>query len=204
MVASEDDLGPDPYLDAAKMHGWTLTPSPASNAFASIGYSLRIVDPDDPGVTGPGSWLDEPSLGFPMSAAAWERHGSALFWTTRIGEAAALATYELDQPEPEHVTVLSWVGVNQDLDGIGSQASGNLVGFLHTRDDAYNIEKTEGVVFSTAGELLASFPVEVGSTWGGYDPTGTFLLYVDAAGTVRWQGAGISGSVADGFIFASW
>jgi hypothetical protein len=99
--------------------------------------------------------------------------------------------------------VLPWIGVHQYLDGIGTQASGNLVGFLHTYGDS-GITATEGVVFSTVGEVLANFPVETGSFWGGYDPAGKFLIYVDGDNTVRWQGAGQTGSLGNGFIFASW
>jgi hypothetical protein len=50
--------------------------------------------------------------------------------------------------------------VHQELDGIGTQASGNLVGFLHTRNDEFEVVESEGVVFSESGEVLASFPVE--------------------------------------------
>ena len=52
--------------------------------------------------------------------------------TKRFGEVTALASLDLATGEPTHVTVLPWVGVHQGLDGIGSQAGGNLVGFLHT------------------------------------------------------------------------
>jgi hypothetical protein len=127
-----------------------------------------------------------------------------LYWTTLIDEVAALATLDLAMGAPQHVGFLPWVGEDQTLDGLGTQASGNLVGFLHTRDEAYEVVSTEGVVFNTAGELLATFPVETGSVWGGYDPSRTFLLYVDSDGIVRWQGGGKAGAVAKGFYFASW
>ncbi len=194
----------DPYYSDWKEHGWTLSPSPTQNMFANLGYSLVVADPNVDADTGPGQWIDDPSLGFPHGAAAWTRDGSELYWTTKIQEVAALATLDLAEGAPTHVTVLPWIGVHQSMDGIGSQAGGNLVGFLHTRDGEYNVTDTTGVVFSTVGEVLANFPVETGSTWGGYDPTGVFLIYVDGAGTVRWQGGGGAGSLADGFIFASW
>ena len=202
-VAGGDELV-NPYYSDWRTHGWTLSPSPVQNVFANMGYSLNIEDPTAEVAAGSGMWLDDPSLGFPMGAAAWDRDGSQLWWTTKIEEVAPLATLVIADGEPAHVTVLPWVMVNQDIDGIGSQASGNLVGFVHTRDSAYEVTETTGVVFSTVGEVLANFPVETGSTWGGYDPAGKFLIYVDGNGTVRWQGGGRSGALGNGFVFASW
>jgi hypothetical protein len=197
-----ETLGDDPYSSSDEwITGWTLSPSPDNSGFASIGYSLGIGLPylDRTEV-----WIDEPSLGFPGGVAAWARDASQLWWITQIKEVTALATLELPDGEPSHVTVLPWVGVHQYLDGIGTQASGNLVGFLHTRNDEYQIVESEGVVFSDSGEVLASFPVETNSLWGGYEASGRFLIYVDGDNTVRWQGLGMSGSLGDGFIFASW
>jgi hypothetical protein len=203
-LSPEEDLGEDPYSSSAPWtQGWTLSPSPNSNFFASIGYSLEVF-PEDPQESGIGVWIDEPSLGFPGGAAAWARDGSQLWWTTKIKEVTALATLELPAGEPRHVTVLPWVGVHQYLDGIGTQTSGNLVGFLHTYNDEFEVAMSEGVVFSDSGEVLADFPVETNSLWGGYDQSGRFLIYVDGDNTVRWQGLGMSGSLAEGFIFASW
>ena len=203
-VESGGDLGPDPYQSGSKEHGWSLSPSPTQNFFANLGYSLIVADPNVTADTGPGQWIDEPSLGFPMGAAAWDRDGSQLWWTTRIDEVAALATLDLAEGAPTHVTVLPWVMVNQSIEGIGSQASGNLVGFVHTRNADYEVTDTTGVVFSTLGEVVANFPVETGSTWGGYDAAGKFLIYVDGNGAARWQGAGQSGALGTGFVFASW
>ncbi|MDJ0925176.1 MAG: hypothetical protein QNJ77_11495 [Acidimicrobiia bacterium] len=194
----------DPYGTPGPA-GWTLTPSPVDNRFANLGYSMVVVDPLEPVPPGEyGVWIDEPGLGFPGGAAAWARDGSRLFWIGQIEKVTALATLELADGEPKHVTVLPWVGVHQYLDGIGSQESGNLVGFLHTRNDDFEIVASEGVVFSATGEVLANFPVETGSWWGGYDQSGRFLIYVDGDNAVRWQGLGQAGALADGFIFASW
>ena len=202
-LAADGAFGPDPYA-SERLMGWTVSPSPTESTFAILGYSMLVDDPSIPDFGDPGLWIDDSSLGFPMGAPAWTRDGSELYWSTMIGEVTALATLDLAEGAPSHVTVMPWVGVHQTLDGIGSQASGNLVGFLHTYDDDYNVIETSGVVFSTTGEVLATFPVEVGSSWGGYDPSGVFLLYVDGDGMVRWQGGGGSGAIADGFIFASW
>ncbi len=203
-VDAGEALGDDPYSSEEWNAGWTLAPSPTDGRFASMGYSLAVVDPTDPAKTINGAWIEDESIGFPSGVAAWTRDGSRLYWTTQIERVAALATFDLAAGETGHVTVLPWVGVHQRLDGIGTQASGNLVGFLHASNDNFETVESEGVVFSESGELLASFPVEANSLWGGYDQSGRFIIYVDGDDTVRWQGLGMSGSLADGYIFASW
>lgn len=202
------ELGTDPYSSLAPWtQGWSLSPSPVDNRFASIGYSIEVFDPASPRESDVGAWIsdaDEPSLGFPFGVAAWVRDGSQLYWSGSRDEATVLVTLDLADPQPSPVTVLSWVDTDQFLDGLGIQASGNLVGFLHTHNASFEVVETEGVVFSETGELLASFPVETNSLWGGYDQSGRFLIYVDGDNTVRWQGLGMSGALADGFIHASW
>ncbi len=203
-LGAEGELGEDPYSTTGPWNtGWTITPPPATNRFAVMGFALQILDP----VAGEevlSVWIDEPDLGFPGGAAAWARDESAVFWTAQLEQVTMLVTLDLSLEVPNPVSVLEWVGVNQYLDGIGSQESGNLVGFLHTLGSDFEIDETEGVVFSTSGELLATFPVEKGSLWGGYDTSGRFLIYVDGEDVVRWQGLGQSGTLGDGFYFASW
>lgn len=204
-LGADEELGDDPYSTTGPWNtGWTVSPAPGSNQFAVMGYSLLILDPTVPGEASFEVWIDEPDLGFPTGAAAWARDESAVFWTALLDNVTMLVSLDLGVRVPNPVSVLEWVGVNQYLDGIGSQASGNLVGFLHTRNADFEVVATEGVVFSTSGELLASFPVETGSLWGGYDPSGRFLIYVDGEDQVRWQGVGQAGTLGEGFYFASW
>ena len=204
-LGADGALGEDPYsTNGPWTPGWTITPAPQSNRFAVVGYALDIVDPAAPAEPGVSVWIDEPDIGFPGGAAAWARDESAVFWTAQLERVTMLVTLDLSVGVPNPVSVLEWVGVNQYLGGIGSQESGNLVGFLHTRDEDFAIVETEGVVFSTSGELLATFPVETDSWWGGYDPSGRFLIYVDGEDRVRWQGLGRSGILSEGFHFASW
>jgi hypothetical protein len=204
-LGAAESLGEDPYSTTGPWNmGWTITPAPNSNQFAVIGYSLRVFDPTAASEESFEIWIDEPDIGFPSGAAAWARDESGLFWTARLQQVTMLVELDLSVGLPNPVSVLEWVGVNQYLDGIGSQQSGNLVGFLHTLADDRGVVATEGVVFSTSGELLATFPVETGSLWGGYDASGRFLIYVDGDDRVRWQGLGQSGILGEGFYFASW
>lgn len=77
---------------------------------------------------------------------------------------------------------------------------------------AVNRSGTEGRAAAVAGEvydpdtgeLLAEFALPP-ATWGvDYDPTGTFLLTVDADGSVTWFGQGRSGVLAQGYTAVSW
>jgi hypothetical protein len=60
------------------------------------------------------------------------------------------------------------------------------------------------VVDPDSGEIEAEFDLEEGSHSLAYDATGRLLLYVDGEGTVRWQGVGESGVLAEGYIHADW
>lgn len=60
------------------------------------------------------------------------------------------------------------------------------------------------VVNPDSGEVEAEFDLEEGSHSLAYDATGTFLLYVDGAGTVRWRGGGSAGVVAEDYVHADW
>jgi len=190
--------------------GWTIAPSPFDGRLVKLGYSVEVAP------VGVESevliWLDQPGgPGFADGAAAWDRTGTAISWLSHDFETGAATLLHLDvtagDDDPTMVE-LAWVGSDQWLDGMGTQESGNHVAFLNTRDDtdpeAATVVVTEGVVFSAQGELIATFPVETGSRWGSYDPSGRMLIYTDADFTVRWQGLGQSGVLAEGFVHVSW
>ena len=60
------------------------------------------------------------------------------------------------------------------------------------------------IVDPDSGEIEAEFDLEEGSHSLAYDATGRLLLYVDGEGTLRWQGAGDSGVLAEGYSHADW
>ncbi len=199
-------LGPDESLMS---FGWTVAPSPFDDRLVTLGYVVEVSRVgSEPEVAIP---LDQgDGLYYPSGVAAWDPDGSGISWLSEDWDAGRVTVVRLalTEPDAEPTSVgLDWVAGDQWLDGLGARSDGNLVAFRNTPDDDPESPAapfTEGVVFSTDGEIVATFPVEAGSLWGGYDPSGRFLIYTDGDNNVRWQGLGQSGELAEGFIHASW
>lgn len=60
------------------------------------------------------------------------------------------------------------------------------------------------VVDPDSGEQVAVFDLPPGTIDIDYDPTGTFLITVDAASTVTWIGRGETGVIGDRYVAVSW
>jgi len=203
-IEQDSTLNTDTVEAAVLTDGWTAVPSPFDGRFATLGFSIGVGDVGaEPGVF---FWPD-PSDGMPNGSAAWHNNGRQVSWLSSDRGRPHLATLDLDDPESgPDIVPMEWVTDNQWLQGIGMQQSGRFVAFLNTRSDdaeAPELIKTEGVVFDEFG-MIATFDVELGSFWGGYEPSGRILIYTDGDGVVRWQGLGQSGALADGFLHASW
>lgn len=205
MYVADGETLPAEWTERVITDGWTASPSPTGNRFARLGYFIGVFtalpEPMDE------VWIDvgQEAANFASGRVAWSRDETALYWIGGGPGQATLNRIDLTS-EPvasSPVGVLEFVGGGQWVDGVAMQASGNLVAFVHQTNNGDFVD-TDGVVFTTDGDLIATFPVEVGSTFGGYEPTGRFLIYVDREGIVRWQGRGESGVLADGFIHASW
>lgn len=90
-----------------------------------------------------------------------------------------------------------------DIASIAVRADGKLVLLEAKERFGFKGDRAE-VIDPDTGETLAEFSLEPGSNSLGYDPTGTYLLYIDGDGTARWQGRGESGVLAEGLIHADW
>jgi hypothetical protein len=208
-VEPETVLTPSGRDESLTSFGWTVAPSPFDDRLVTLGYFVEVLRVGgEPEIQIP---LDQgDGLYSASGVAAWDPGGGGISWLSDDWEAGGVILVHLDLTEPgaEPTTVaLDWVAGDQWLDGLGTQESGNLVAFLNTPDadpESPVVALTGGVVFSPGGELIATFPVETGSFWGGYDPAGRFLIYTDGDANVRWQGLGQSGILAAGFIHASW
>ncbi len=60
------------------------------------------------------------------------------------------------------------------------------------------------VIDPATGEVVAEFDLPDGVNWINYDSSGTFLITSDDEGNVRWFGAGLSGSLGNGYIGVAW
>jgi len=187
-------------IDAPTIPGWAAGASPDTAEVAIVGYEVQVGRPD--------RWryrdiLDSEVVGWASGPPTWSRDGSRVFWVAEVptNTASRWVLAELDLSTGEiSDTALEWVPEDSRLTGLAARASGELVTIVTTDAFAY----TEGVVMSPSGALIESFDIAEGSVLGGYDPTGTYLITVDGNGAVRWEGGGQAGTLADGYVFASW
>ena len=98
------------------------------------------------------------------------------------GVASLFERYQFDAV----VNLAAQAGVRYSLVNPHSYVDTNLVGFLNTTDGGAEpqVIETEGVVFTPDGQLVATFAVETGSLWGGYEPSGRMLIYTDGDSVV--------------------
>ncbi len=187
-------------IEAPTITGWAAGASPTTAEVAIVGYEVQVGRPD--------RWryrdtFDPEVVGYASGSPAWSRDGNRVYWLAEIptGSAVGWALAELDLSTGEiSDTLLEWVPEDSRLTGLATRASGELVTIVTTDAFAY----TEGVAMSPSGALAERFDVPEGTVLGGFDPTGTYLIYVDGSGAVRWEGGGQTGTLADGYVFASW
>lgn len=193
-----------PYLpgdDVPQWLFWSASPSPTSEEVAFVGYEVVIVQPElDPqsaqaGVDYTLVWTA--SEGLPISNAVWD--GDVIHWLVDGPDGALLHSYRLtDGTMDATVEVPDLAGWSSAR--LARRASGELV----VARSPFDEPATEALVFDLSGTVIDRFDLEPGSNLGGYDPSGTYLIYTDSEGTVRWQGEGGTGVLAEGFVQASW
>lgn len=198
----DDVITPETHQhDRGGVTAWAANPSPSGRVVAAASYGVSIDSPDDGQVW---SWFSADEF-YASTPPSWSRDLSTL-WIVG-GNSVVDMLWTID-PVSSIVSgaEIVWLGEDQYLSGLGSQASGRLVTFRLTDDGDEDIgnDPARGIVFEPTGEQVAEFDVEPGSRLGGYDPSGRFLIYVDGGGTARWQGLGQTGSLGERYTFASW
>lgn len=185
-------------------NGWWVVPAATSDQVIITGYFTQVVNAlEGPGGEGAVTLFENDGSG--VGAIGWSPDGSSIHWYDESAGELVTWTWSDAGFEIESAVPIEWVGPDQHLSGLDAQASGNIVSFLTLwAPDGEPIETT-GVVYSPeTGELLAEFPVDAGSAFGGYDPSGRFLIYTTPAGAIMYQGSGRVGVLGDGYLFASW
>jgi hypothetical protein len=104
------------------------------------------------------------------------------------GRVASTVTYQMDRP----------------IADLEVRSDGGLVVLYDDGRNPFGGGTRAVVVDPDSGEIKAEFDLEEGSHSLAYDATGRLLLYVDGESTVRWQGVGDSGVLAEGYIHADW
>ena len=187
-------------FDSPTIPGWAAGASPTTAEVAIVGYEVQVGRPD--------RWryrdlLDPEAIGYASGSPAWSRDGDRVYWVAEIPTGTSLqwvlAELELSTGETS-AAVLEWVPQDARLSGLAARSSGELVTIVTTDAFAYS----EGAVMSPSGALVEQFEVPEGTVLGSFDPTGTYLITVDGSGTVRWEGGGRIGTLAEGYLFASW
>lgn len=191
-----------PYLPGDDVHPWffwSAAPSPNSDQVVFVGYQVVITEASvDPRAARPGAdytvvWTHTGDV-FPMSNAVWD--DDRILWLESSPDHVVLRTHTGDTTTAVDVP---------DLDAWSSailtrQGPGRFV----VAPSPFAEFATEAVVIDDSGAVVDRFAIERGSLLGSYDSTGTYLIYVDGEGVVRWLGDGDSGVLAEGFIQANW
>jgi hypothetical protein len=181
---------------------WWATPAPDSPLVAFLGYQVLVtaadVAPPNGDAGAAGTWMVTENLDtFPISNAVWAPGENAIRWLEGDGEAVRLRTFDTSGgstaiPIDE---LAGWA-----LAGLAGRATGELV-VARAQPDGVT---TSLLVFTPEGDLVDEVPIEPGARLGGYDRTGTFLIYTADDGVARWIGGGTSGLLGEGFVHASW
>ncbi|MGH8925016.1 MAG: hypothetical protein ACRDWA_10325 [Acidimicrobiia bacterium] len=180
------------------LNAWYAEPAPSGPFVATAGYFPGLISYD-----GSINWSPVNSeLQYAASPPAWSWDLSTLFVLVKDAREAppVLTTAELDS-DLLYTTELSWWSADTYPSGLALSTVGLLISF----ELSYHNTSGRVVIFRPDGTFVRDFPIEVGSSLGGFDPTGTFLIYVDGDGTVHWHDTvDRFGSLAEEFIFASW
>ncbi len=188
------EIGENPFASPA-FNAWDVAVASDGSEAVFSGYDrwLSPVAPD----------ADRIGLGASNGSApdvAWLGDRLGVVYLHRGRTPAVVEVIELDskrQPISRRAFELVGPAISVDVN-----ADGNLVVVATTfgSDPA-----ASGEVYDiNTGELMAEFPLEDGTTSIDYDTTGRFLAYVDGEGTARWQGAGRSGVLGEGFRTIHW
>ena len=201
-LTGDETLDSDYENEASQ--GWWVVPSAHSDQVIITGYFTEIVDASrGPSTTDSVILFENDGSG--VGAIGWSPDGTSIYWFDE--STGDLSTWKHTGGRFSFGSKVSvdWVGSDQHLFGLDTQASGSLVSFLTRFDAEGEPSETEGVVYSSdTGALLAMFRVPVGSSFGGYDVSGRFLIYTTRDGVVMYQGLGQVGVMGVGYLFASW
>lgn len=171
---------------------WSAAPAPDSLDVAFLGYQVLVTAADTE--TSAMTELER----FPVSNAVWVPGEDQIRWLEGEAETVFLRTFDTTDGSSTVVEIEELAGWNQVT--LAIRPSGDLLVARSEPDAA----ASELVVLAPDGEVSGEIPVEQGARLGGYDRTGTHLIYTDGDGVVRWLSDDDGGVLAEGFVHASW
>ena len=181
--------------DEAPVFFWTASPAPDAPLIAFLGYGVAVAPAEDPASPIAAAELEH----FPVSNAVWVPGEELVRWLEDAAGTLQLRTFDVSAGTSDAVEV---PGVeSQGIVGLAIRASGEMLA-MHSPADTDGA--TAALVLSPEGEVIAEFDIEAGARPGGYDPSGTVLIYTDGDNVVRWLSEDGAGVLADGYHFASW
>jgi hypothetical protein len=181
--------------DDAPVFYWWASPAPDAPLIAFLGYGVAVATADEPGSPIAAAELEH----FPVSNAVWVPGEEVVRWLEDAAGTLQLRTFDVSTGTSDAVEVS---GVeSQGIVGLAIRGSGEMVA-MHSEADTDGA--TTALVLSPEGEVIDEFAIETEARPGGYDPSGTVLIYTDGDGVVRWLDESGAGVLAEGYYFASW
>lgn len=186
--------------------GWQAEISPNGDYVLHTGYFASILRngvPDNSSidVSRPG---DAGSSFYFMPTWLRDRNGVAFVVETFADEPEVVELDVVDLDSRGEVVDRRSLPLEHRVAGLAVRSDGAIL-ILADEGDQRRLDGSEVTVIDPDSfETIAEFELEPGSGSMGYDPTGTFLLYVDGNGGIRWQGRGQSALIASGFTHADW
>ena len=181
--------------EKAPVFFWTAAPAPDSSLIAFLGYGIAVADAADPGAVLAALELAD----FPVSNPAWVPGEESVRWLEDASGTLQIRTFDVTAGTSSAVEVPELEP--QGITGLAIRPTGEMVAMSSGPDPD---GETTGVVIRPDGEIVGEFSVEAGARPGGYDPSGTYLIYTDGDGRVHWRSADGTGVLAEGYHFASW
>ena len=181
--------------DVAPVFFWTASPAPDAPLITFLGYGVAVAAADDPQTPIASSELAD----FPVSNAVWVPDEEIVRWLEDAAGTLQLRSFDVATGTSTAVEVPDVEA--QGIVGLAIRSSGEMVA-MHAASDTDGA--TAALVLSPDGEIIDEFEVEDGARPGGYDSSGTILIYTDGDGVVHWLSEDGAGVLAEGYHFASW
>lgn len=206
-VLTEDQIPLDLASDRDRpWFFWSAAPAPDSLQIAFLGYQVLVTAADtEQADIQPSQEVGDTETSvmaeldrFPVSNAVWVPGANEIRWLEADAGTVFLRTFDTTDGSSAAVAIEELADWN--LASLAIRSSGDLLVARSDPDGA----ASSVLILTAEGEVSGEIPISQGARLGGYERTGTHLIYTDADGVVRWMSDDDRGVLAEGFIHASW